>query len=95
GWLRRRRSVDRLSKQAREAQRLYRELEQVLARRGKARPAHVTPEAHARLLEAEGFAGAGAVVALTDAYVRARYGAQPLAATSDLEQLLRDVKRAA
>jgi transglutaminase-like putative cysteine protease len=86
---------NRLSRDAIEAQRLYRELEQVLARRGKARPTHVTPEAHARSLQAAGFEAAPAVLKLTDAYVRARYGEQPLQPTGELEQLLRDVKRAA
>lgn len=95
-WRRRRQDAgQRLSRSARAAQRLYRELEQILARRGKARPPHVTPEAHARNLEAEGFPAAPAVVALTDAYVRTRYGAEPLVPAPALEQLLRDVKRAA
>jgi hypothetical protein len=74
---------------------VYRELEQLLARRGKARPVHVTPEQHARALLAEGFVAAPAVVKLTDAYVRTRYGAEPLASSAELTQLLRDVKRAA
>jgi hypothetical protein len=94
-WRRRRTSAAGLSRDARRAQQVYRELEQLLARRGKARPPHVTPEQHARSLAAEGFAAAPAVVRLTDAYVRTRYGAEPLATSSELTQLLRDVKRAA
>jgi transglutaminase-like putative cysteine protease len=88
-------AAQRLSRSARQAQRLYRELEQVLAKRGRARPPHVTPEGHVRSLEAEGFAAAPAVRVLTEAYLRARYGAEPLAPSGDLEQLLQDVKRAA
>jgi hypothetical protein len=95
-WRRRRAATGPgLSREARRAQRLYRELEQVLARRGKARPVHVTPQQHARSLLEEGFAAAPAVLELTDAYVRTRYGAQPLASSAELTQLLRDVKRAA
>ncbi|HEX5657514.1 MAG TPA: DUF3488 and transglutaminase-like domain-containing protein [Polyangiales bacterium] len=94
-WRRRRPSARQLSRDVRRAQRVYRELEQLLARRGKARPVHVTPEQHARSLLAEGFVAAPAVVKLTDAYVRTRYGAEPLASSAELTQLLRDVKRAA
>jgi protein-glutamine gamma-glutamyltransferase len=92
---RRRPPSQSLSRDARRAQKLYRELEQLLARRGKARPVHVTPEQHARVLLEQGFVAAPAVVKLTEAYVRTRYGAEPLATSAELTQLLRDVKRAA
>ncbi|MDB4973388.1 MAG: Transglutaminase-like enzyme [Myxococcaceae bacterium] len=94
-WRRRRRTSTRLSRSAVAAQRLYRELEQTLARSGHARPPHVTPEAHARALSQAGFPAASAVSELTDAYVRTRYGEHALeqARLAELEQLLRDVKQ--
>ena len=102
-WLRRqgRRRADRLSASARAAQRLYRQLEQTLSDGGHARPAHVTPEAHARALHERGFAGAAAVEQLTQEYLRTRYGTGELtpAQLAELQRLLRnlkqDVKRAA
>ncbi|MET0344417.1 MAG: DUF3488 and transglutaminase-like domain-containing protein [Polyangiales bacterium] len=95
--LKRRRAARALSDSARAARRLYRELEDVLARRGLARPAHVTPEAHARALTENGFTGAAAVRDLTDAYVRARYGAYELdpARLDALRARLVEVRRAA
>jgi hypothetical protein len=98
---RKKRARDGLSGSARAAQRLYRELERTLAESGHARPAHVTPEAFARALNQQGFGAADAVLQLTDAYVRARYGAETLerARIEELTQLLhhvkQDVKRAA
>lgn len=84
GWgvyqLRRRRNGGRLTASALEAQRLYRKLDQILRKRGVGRPANVTPEAHARDLSQRGFAGAEAVCALTDAYLKTRYGTRPLSA---------------
>jgi protein-glutamine gamma-glutamyltransferase len=84
-----------LSASARRAQQLYRELEQTLAQRGLARPAHVTPEAHARALSDASVAGAAAVLTLTEAYLRTRYGAEELSPSkvSELRQLLREVKQ--
>jgi LPXTG-motif cell wall-anchored protein len=93
---RRRRTAARgLSDGARLAQELYRELESTLAKRGFARPAHVTPEAHARSLVENGFPEASAVSELTEVYVRSRYGAQQLPAQklAELRQLLRQVKQ--
>ena len=93
---RRRSSTARgLTHSARVAQELYRELELTLARRGSARPAHVTPEAHARDLEASGFPEAAAVGQLTEAYLRTRYGAHELPAQklAELRQLLRQIKQ--
>jgi hypothetical protein len=84
-----------LSDGARVAQELYRELELTLAKRGCARPLHVTPEAHARALVDNGFPEAGAVRELTEVYVRTRYGAHALPAqkVAELRQLLRKVKQ--
>lgn len=84
-----------LSDGARLAQELYRELELTLAKQGCARPAHVTPEAHARSLVENGFPEARAVTELTEVYVRTRYGAQQLPAQklAELRQLLRQVKQ--
>jgi transglutaminase-like putative cysteine protease len=86
-----------LSASAKRARRLYRDLEQILADRGRARPVHVSPEAHARRLAAEGVAFAPAVVNLTELYVAARYGQRTLA-QAELERmqgLVNEVKRAA
>jgi len=69
-----------LSRSAREAQKLYRELERALLRKGHGRPAHVSPEAHARSLTETGFVAAAAVEEVTQVYVAARYG------TSDLSE---------
>jgi protein-glutamine gamma-glutamyltransferase len=95
--LRRRRSLVALSSSARAAQKLYRQLEAVLAKRGLARPPHVTPEAHARALREQGFPAADAVIELTDAYVESRFGSYDLEPPRlrALSERLRDVKRAA
>jgi protein-glutamine gamma-glutamyltransferase len=95
--LRRRKRARRLDDSALAAQRLYRELERVLARKGRRRPQHVTAEAHARALEREGFAGAPQVRELTQSYVAARYGHASLseARLRELRQLLAELKRAA
>ena len=96
-WLLRRLQKSRagriLPSGAREAQRLYRELEQVLARAGHARPPHVTPEAHARALEASGFPSASIVQDVTRVYVGARYGTSALdaAEAKRLKARLREV----
>lgn len=82
---------------AREAQALYRALERALAEKGKARPAHVTPEAHARALKEQGFSAAEAVLEVTDVYLRARYGevVMPVERIRAIKARLDDVKRAA
>jgi transglutaminase-like putative cysteine protease len=54
---------------------IYRELEAVLAKRGRARPTATTPREHARMLAAESFPGADEIGAITDRYERARFGA--------------------
>jgi hypothetical protein len=84
-----------LTRSARAAQELYRELELALAKRGSARPVHVTPEAHARALQASGFPEALAVNELTEAYLRTRYGAHelPRQKLAELRQLLRQIKQ--
>ena len=95
--VKRRRARRVISVSAREAQELYRMLEKVLAQKGKARPAHVTPEAHARALRDSGFAAASAVEQVTELYLRARYGTLelPREHMSDLKRRIDDVKRAA
>lgn len=93
----RRRSQDELTAAAREARRLYLELERHLAKVGHGRPAHVTPEAHARALSAAGFGAAAEVNEVTELYVRARYGAAPLdpARLTSLRARLRALEHAA
>jgi hypothetical protein len=95
--LRRRQGKRLASVSARQAQALYRQLERALAQKGRARPAHVTPEAHARALEAQGFPAAGAVRELTDVYLAARYGTAhfPRERVRAIKQKLEDVRRAA
>lgn len=75
---------------------LYRELEQLLAARGLARPPHRTPLEHAHDLSERGFEAAAAVEALTSAYSAARYAGQPIPPElrSRLAQRLREVARA-
>jgi protein-glutamine gamma-glutamyltransferase len=75
---RKKRNERELDAAAREARALYLELERALAKAGHARPAHVTPEAHARALSDSGFGAAPFVHELTDVYVRSRYGAREL-----------------
>jgi len=58
----------------RDALALYRELERALAAVGCARPPSTTPHEHALALAASGFAAADVVRAVTDAYLRARFG---------------------
>lgn len=79
-WRRRPRRAERTAPDpnAVAAARLYRDLERTLARRGRARPASVTPREHARRLSEEGFAGADAVETVTDRYEAARWGGTPL-----------------
>ncbi len=86
-----------LARSAREAQKLYRELERVLERKGQARPAHVSPEAHARALTKGGFAAADAVEELTRVYLASRYGAVDLSEErlKRARERLSEIKRAA
>jgi hypothetical protein len=95
--LRTRRAGRRMNESALAARRLYQELERVLARKGRARPQHVTAEAHARELERAGFVGAAQVRELTNSYVEARYGGGELseARLRELRRLLSEIKRAA
>jgi transglutaminase-like putative cysteine protease len=95
--LRRRADARLLSVSAREARELYRDLEKVLAQKGKGRPPHVTPEAHAAALRATGFAHAEAVSELTEVYLKSRYGAvdMPRERARAMKERLRDIKRAA
>ncbi len=86
-----------LSESARIARTLYLRLEQTLARLGRPRPAHVSPEAHARALAAEGFVGSAHVLELTRAYTDARYGQKPLSPerVRELRRRLAEIRRAA
>ncbi len=95
--LARRKKKPALGRSARAAQKLYRELERVLARKGRARPPHVSPQAHARALSQSGFAAAGAVEELTQVYVEARYGAGdlPEARLERARARLAEIRRAA
>jgi transglutaminase-like putative cysteine protease len=95
----RKRGVERraLPDSVRRAQSLYRELERALQKQGKARPSHVSPEAHARALAEQGFTAAEQVRELTEAYTQARYGGGELsrARLAELRARLAEVKRAA
>jgi hypothetical protein len=96
-WVARRRATARKNARPDEqAAALYRELEGVLARRGKPRPPALTPREHAQALAAEGFSGSDAVAEVTRRYERARFGAVPLGA-ADIEAvrgLIAQVKEA-
>ncbi len=80
-WRRRHRprKSDALPASARGAVRLYRALDQALARRGYPRPAAATPLEHLAALEHADFAGADVVREVTLAYLGARWGTRPLA----------------
>lgn len=76
-WWRRRRAqlgLAGIEPRSHSAVRLYRALEDILDRRGRPRPRAVTPLEHAQALTAEGFEGAGAVAAITERYLAARFG---------------------
>jgi hypothetical protein len=60
------------------AVRLYLSLETSLRKVGRARPTDVTPREHAKELDRSGFVGANEVREVTDAYLAARFGDQPL-----------------
>ncbi len=62
-----------------QAVKLYRDLERALASSGHARPMAVTPVEHARALAEHGFPCATEVQAVTDSYMRVRYGGERLA----------------
>lgn len=87
----------RLDHSAQLARELYRELERVLDKQGRARPKHVTAQQHAEQLTAQGFPAASAVQELTRVYVGARYGQDKLdqKRLKALKKLIDDVKRAA
>ena len=95
--LRRRKVARVLSPSAAAAQKLYRQLERALEKRGHARPRHVTAEEHAQQLAEDGFVAAAAVRELTHDYVQARYGNAELSQerVKHLRKLLAQVKRAA
>jgi transglutaminase-like putative cysteine protease len=75
-----------------QAVKLYRDLERALATSGHPRPPAVTPIEHARKLEARGFACASDVQAVTDSYMRVRYGGETLP-PSELPKLRSAVAR--
>jgi len=79
----------------RDAVALYRELERALAAVGRARPPSTTPHEHALALTASGFAAANVVRAVTDAYLRARFGGETIApeAFTALRAQVREVRR--
>ena len=83
----------KLSRSAESVRVLYEELDRVLARSGKPRPASRTPNEHAAALEREGFAAANTVRAITTAYVNGRYGNAFYsdAAIADLRRALRAI----
>lgn len=70
---------------ARRATRLYRALDQALARLGHARPASRAPLEHVEALEQSAFPHVGLVREITARYLEARYGGKPL----DAEELAR------
>lgn len=95
--LARRRATHRsLPDAARDAVWLYRDLEKALRRRGRPRPESTTPREHATELAEQGFAGAPAVVEVTDAYLAVRFGAAPLPAAelARLRALVHEVSSA-
>jgi hypothetical protein len=87
----------RLSGSAARAQRLYVQLERALAKQGRSRPAHVSPEAHARALSEQGYPAAAQVLELTEAYRAARYGQLKLSRERlrQLKRRISEVRRAA
>lgn len=76
------------------AVRLYLSLEGSLRKAGQARPADVTPREHAEELGRKGFLGAGEVREVTDAYLRTRFGGDPLSPADyhRLRQLSRSIR---
>jgi len=85
---------------ANQAVQLYRSLERLMSERGAPRPPATPPYAHARSLSELGHPLAGDVQDLTNRYLRARFGDEPLlphemAAMTRRIQLLRRSSRAA
>ncbi len=81
--IRKRRSARRarttsISKDVSDALALYRDLERVLTRMGRARAPSTTPLEHSKRLHQEGFPKADAVEAITRRYMEVRFGNQPL-----------------
>ena len=76
------------------AVRLYLSLENSLRKVGQARPADVTPREHAEQLGQHGFLAASEVREVTDAYLRTRFGGDPLppADYHRLRQLSRSIR---
>ena len=101
-WWRRRRSGPRRverggrsdSPSARDATRLYRHLERRLKEVGHPRPPSRTPREHLDVLRSESVEGYEVAQAITEAYLAARYGGQPLdgARRRDLKRRLRQLK---
>jgi transglutaminase-like putative cysteine protease len=86
-----------LAASQREAIALYGALERALVAAGHARPAGRTPREHAQQLRAVRFAASDAVDAITDAYLRARFGGVVLAPgeVAALRGRLRELRRGA
>ena len=97
-WRRKRRRQTRAGRQLDpnrdRAVRLYLSLESSLRSAGQARPPDVTPVEHAKELDRSGFAAAGEVREVTDAYLAARFGEQalPLEDYQRLRRLSRGVR---
>lgn len=79
-----------LAPHVRDAVRLYRALDDALAKLGHPRPSGRTPLEHVAALEAVGFGAIELVREVTRRYLEARYGGRPLAA-AELERLGREV----
>jgi hypothetical protein len=100
-WYRRRRrsqgAARALRPEAAEAVRLYLELERTLQNAGQGRAAAVTPVEHAANLAASGLSYAADVRAVTDSYMRVRFGEGSLDETEreQLRAAIARVKRAA
>jgi hypothetical protein len=76
------------------AVRLYLSLESSLRKAGQARPADVTPREHAEELGRQGFLASSEVREVTDAYLRTRFGGDPLSPADyhRLRQLSRSIR---
>jgi tRNA C32,U32 (ribose-2'-O)-methylase TrmJ len=85
-----------LAASQREAIALYGALERALAAAGHARPRERTPREHALQLRAARYVAADVVEAITDAYLRARFGGEVLAPEelATLRGRLRALRRA-
>lgn len=100
-WYSRRRkpggSTRTVRPEAAEVVRLYHELERALQAIGFARPPALTPLEHAEALAAQGFSHATDVRAITDSYMRVRYGESSLQESerAQLKAALQRIKREA